>query len=172
MPSLTGLVLCSHVLTDKTSNNVSFIHVIDQFNLPSAAFVPAGKAPVLRRLPVPVFLVGTVSWVWPEEAEVQSASVSVHTKTAGGAMLRAPGEPLAIEREGFRRTRLTFGLEGLPLDRPGIYEIRVLLDGKLAGSYPFDVNLKNDDKGKVKVVAKRVLSAKPKKIRRVRLHRT
>lgn len=132
------MAVCGHVINDRKTNNLSLIHLIEQFRVPPDAFVAPGADPVIRPLTQPAYLVATVSWAWPTDTTSDSASVMVQTKTAGGKTVKSQDEPVMIHREGFKRTRLAMDFAGIPLDVPGTYELQLLIDEKHVGTYPLD----------------------------------
>lgn len=109
-------VLCSRAIVDRRSNNVSLIHVVDQFTLE----VPK-EAP--ERVVVPVEL--TVASLWrreDDEAPVASDG-RLYIQFPNGERIQA--QEFEIDLSEHSRTRNFVEMNGLPVQRSGVYRFVV-----------------------------------------------
>jgi hypothetical protein len=109
-------VFCSNVITDKDSNNISLINVIEQLKIFSA---PAESG----ILPIHLELISY--WVRgiPEVAEVGNSRVSFLSPS--DKLLISQEIPIGLNDRDRIRNRLVYN--GLPLEEPGIHTFRIEL---------------------------------------------
>lgn len=141
MPRIAILLMSQRLIVDAFTNNMSVIDLIERANFTSDSFPEDGALVRFEQLnPAPQIL---VVWEWLDRTE-DRVLVEQRIVTAGGAQHVVPFlEPFHIDRPKTDTERANgrslWPLEYLPVDKPGGYELQILLNGQVAATYPFTV---------------------------------
>ncbi|HVI24634.1 MAG TPA: hypothetical protein VM576_00345 [Xanthomonadaceae bacterium] len=154
-PRIIWALLTREFVTDRATNTMSAIHIVEELHFPLNAFRSPGNFNVAA-IEEPISLAFTLDWRWPVLVTASTVQVKVDWHTPSGNAFFADGgnmgTPIAKPSQGFR-THVEMKLPDLPLEEEGIYHFSILLNDEIALEYPVRIRAlpiaENSERAKV-----------------------